>query len=68
MRRNFDSYCKISVSTSVVQSDIQSDDQRVGGLKLVWSLHCCVASLDKKLCSTLFLFSQVYKLLPVTYC
>ena len=30
------------------QPDFQSEDQMVGGSRLVWSLHCCVVSLDKK--------------------
>ena len=31
----------------------------VGGLKLGWSLHCCVVSIDKKLGSMSSLFTQV---------
>ena len=36
----------------------------------VWgsSLVRCVVSLDKELCSTLSLFTQVYKWVPATYC
>ena len=35
-------------------------DVRSGGRWLEPSLCCCVVSLDKKLCSTLSLFIQVY--------
>ena len=38
----------------------QWEDLRVVGSRPGWSLHCCVVSLDKKLCSTLSLFTQVY--------
>ena len=46
----------------------RSEDLRVVGSRPGWSLHCCVVSLDKKLCSTLSLFTQVYKWVPATYC
>ena len=46
----------------------QWEDRRVSGLRLDWYLHCYVVSLDKKLYSTLTLFTQVYKWLPATYC
>ena len=49
-------------------SDFRSDGPRVVGSRPGWSLHCCVVSLDKKLCSTLSLFTQVYKWLPAIYC
>ena len=43
-------------------SDFRLDGwKRVIGSRPGWSLHCCVVSLDKKLCSTLSLFTQVYK-------
>ena len=37
-----------------------SEDWRVGGSRLGWCLHFCVVSLDKKLSSTLPLFTRVY--------
>ena len=40
---------------------------RVGGSRPDWSLHCHIVSLDKRLCSTLSLFTQVYKWVPTTY-
>ena len=36
-------------------------DRMVGGWRLARSLSCCVVSLDKKLCFTLCLFTQVSK-------
>ena len=35
----------------VSASDFRSDARNVGGSRPGWSLHCCVVSLDKKLCS-----------------
>ena len=52
----------------VSASDFQSDGRRVGGSRPGWSLNCCVVSLDKKLCSTLSLFTQEFKWVPATYC
>ena len=43
-------------------------DRRVSGSRLGWSLHCCVVFLDKKLCSTLSLFTQKHELVMTTYC
>ena len=42
-------------------------DQKIRGSVEGWSLHYGVVSLDKKLCSTLSLFTQVYKRVPATY-
>ena len=39
----------------VSASDFRSEDLRVVGSRPGWSLHCCVVSLDKKLCPTLSL-------------
>ena len=48
--------------------DFQSDGGKIrGSVVRGGSLHCCVVSLDKKLCSTLSLFTQVYKWVPATY-
>ena len=41
--------------------EFRSVDRRVGGSRLARSVSCCAVSLDKKLCSTLCLFTQVYK-------
>ena len=38
-----------------------SEDRRLCCSRPGWSLYCCVVSLDKKRCSTLSLFTQVYK-------
>ena len=58
---------------------VQSVHKRSRGKRMVqmwdaWScgcvvdvLHCHVVSLDKKLCSALSLFTQVFKWVPVTY-
>ena len=47
------------VSTTDFRFDGRKISQRVGRSKLGWSLHYCVVSVfDKKLCSTLSLFTQ----------
>ena len=50
----------VVVSASDFRSDGRMEDRRVGCSRFGWSLRYCVVSLDKKLCTTLSLFTQVY--------
>ena len=40
----------------------------IGDLRLGWFLHRHVVFLDKNICFTLSVFTQVYKWIPTTYC
>ena len=61
-------FCNKCYSWLVLDTVCLTSICRVSGSWPVWSLHCCVISLDKKLFSTLSLFTQVYKWIPATYC